>query len=99
MIVEVLAADETRPLDRTELRALDEKGWIVVKSGPGPELRALLRGVRSQGLHVATHNDGGMYAVLVAKQRIRGLRSACQKISGSGEWQRPITIKTLSIRF
>jgi len=83
---------------RSTMIQLDTVGWSVVTI-KREDLRPALRSARDLKLHAATHNDSGQYAVLLSARPIRSVAGACDKITKAGAWSRPITTKTLSIRF
>lgn len=83
---------------RAVVAKLDMHGWTVV-TVDRDDLRPALRTARDLDLHAATHNDDGQYAVLLSKRPIRSVAGACDKITRAGVWRRPITTRTLSIRF
>lgn len=77
---------------------LEQQGWAVL-SVDCASIRSFLASARVQGLHAATHNDGGSYALLLSRRRIRGVASAAKKMSRALELERPVSVRTLSIRF
>lgn len=83
---------------RAAIVKLDTIGWTVI-TVDRDDLRPALRTARDLDLHAATHNDDGQYAVLLSKRPIRSVAGACDKITRTGTWRRPITTRTLSIRF
>lgn len=73
-------------------------GWTIVTVDPA-FLRRLLPRVKADGYHAATHNDGDVYALMISRRPIRSVAGTAQKFARAGEHQRPVTHRTLSIRF